>query len=50
MNSVETFADVPIITTRGAEWWKAQGTRGSHGLKFLSVSGHVVRQPGSVTG
>ena len=25
MNSVETFADVPIIVERGAEWWKEQG-------------------------
>ena len=45
MNSVETFADVPIITMNGAEWWNAQGTNGSTGLKFFSVSGHV-EQPG----
>ena len=25
MNSVETFADVPIILERGAEWWKEPG-------------------------
>jgi formate dehydrogenase beta subunit len=41
MNSVETFAHVPIIATRGASWWNEQG-RGDHsGLKFFAVSGHV---------
>jgi len=43
MNSVETFAHVPVIVTRGAAWWNAQG-RGDHaGLKFFAVSGHVER-------
>lgn len=41
MNSVETFADVPVIATRGADWWKAQGVGDSDGLKFFAVSGHV---------
>lgn len=45
MNSVETFADVPIIVSRGAEWWKSQGVDGSDGLKFFAVSGHV-EKPG----
>src|SRR5579875_789026 len=41
MNSVETLAHVPVIATRGAAWWNAQG-RGDHaGLKFFAVSGHV---------
>jgi len=43
MNSVETFAHVPIILQRGADWWKRQGTGGSAGLKFFAVSGHVER-------
>jgi formate dehydrogenase beta subunit len=43
MNSVETFADVPIILERGAEWWKGQGVNGATGLKFFAVSGHVER-------
>ena len=43
MNSVETFAHVPVIAIRGASWWNAQG-RGDHaGLKFFAVSGHVER-------
>jgi formate dehydrogenase beta subunit len=43
MNSVETFAHVPIIVERGAEWWKDQGAGESTGLKFFAVSGHVER-------
>jgi NADH:ubiquinone oxidoreductase subunit F (NADH-binding)/NADH:ubiquinone oxidoreductase subunit E len=43
MNSVETFAHVPVIARNGAAWWHAQG-RGDHcGLKFFAVSGHVTR-------
>jgi NADH:ubiquinone oxidoreductase subunit F (NADH-binding)/NADH:ubiquinone oxidoreductase subunit E len=41
MNSVETFADVPVIVERGADWWKEQGQNGATGLKFFAVSGHV---------
>jgi NADH:ubiquinone oxidoreductase subunit F (NADH-binding)/NADH:ubiquinone oxidoreductase subunit E len=43
MNSVETFAHVPVIATRGATWWKDQGTGEHTGLKFFAVSGHVER-------
>lgn len=43
MNSVETFAHVPIIATRGAAWWKDQGAGEHSGLKFFAVSGHVER-------
>jgi formate dehydrogenase beta subunit len=43
MNSVETFAHVPVILERGADWWRAQGVNGSQGLKFFAVSGHVER-------
>jgi len=43
MNSVETFAHVPVIAERGADWWKAQGVGGGTGLKFFAVSGHVER-------
>ena len=43
MNSVETFAHVPVIARRGAAWWNDQG-KGEHaGLKFFAVSGHVAR-------
>ena len=48
MNSVETFAHVPVIALRGPDWWKAQGRPGENGdehagLKFFAVSGHVER-------
>jgi formate dehydrogenase beta subunit len=48
MNSVETFAHVPVIGLRGADWWNAQGAPSSvdathTGLKFFAVSGHVER-------
>jgi NADH:ubiquinone oxidoreductase subunit F (NADH-binding)/NADH:ubiquinone oxidoreductase subunit E len=41
INSVETFADVPVILQRGADWWTAQGLGDSVGWKFFAVSGHV---------
>ena len=43
MNSVETFADVPVIVQRGARWWADQGVGESVGWKFFAVSGHVER-------
>ena len=45
MNSVETFADVPVIVDRGAEWWNDQGINGGTGLKFFAVSGDIA-EPG----
>ena len=41
MNSVETFAALPIILQRGAEWWKDQGVNGGVGLKFFAISGDI---------
>ncbi|QYN20819.1 NAD(P)H-dependent oxidoreductase subunit E [Amycolatopsis sp. DSM 110486] len=41
INSVETFADVPVILQRGADWWQSQGVGDSTGWKFFAVSGHV---------
>ena len=43
INNVETFANVPPILMRGVDWYKAQGAGGSYGLKFIGVSGDVVR-------
>jgi formate dehydrogenase/NADH-quinone oxidoreductase subunit F len=43
MNSVETFADVPVIVQRGAQAWRDIGLGESVGWKFFAVSGHVVR-------
>jgi len=43
INNVETFANVPSILVRGADWHKAQGLAGAVGLKFVGVSGDVAR-------
>ncbi len=43
LNNVETFANVPQILVRGAEWYRAQGRGGAAGLKFVGVSGDVQR-------
>lgn len=45
INNVETFAAVPVICERGADWWRGQGVGDHAGLKYVSVSGDVV-QPG----
>ncbi len=45
INNVETFAAVPVICTRGADWWASQGAGEHKGLKFVSVSGDVA-EPG----
>jgi NADH:ubiquinone oxidoreductase subunit F (NADH-binding)/NADH:ubiquinone oxidoreductase subunit E len=43
VNNVETFSLVPVILTRGADWFRAQGKNGAPGLKFVSISGDVAR-------
>ena len=45
INNVETFALIPAILLRGAEWFKSQGQNNAAGLKFLALSGHV-QKPG----
>jgi NADH:ubiquinone oxidoreductase subunit F (NADH-binding) len=45
INNVETFAWVPAILLRGADWFRDQGQNGAAGLKFLALSG-CVRKPG----
>ncbi|MCI5076178.1 NAD(P)H-dependent oxidoreductase subunit E [Oricola sp.] len=39
VNNVETFCHAARILDRGAEWFHAMGTEGSHGTKLLSVCG-----------
>jgi NADH-quinone oxidoreductase subunit F len=48
INNVETLAAVPLILTRGAEWYKGLclGNPKSTGTKLFSVCGHVMR-PGN---
>jgi NADH:ubiquinone oxidoreductase subunit F (NADH-binding)/NADH:ubiquinone oxidoreductase subunit E len=43
INNVETFAAVPVLLARGADWWSEQGAPGFAGLKYVSVSGDVER-------
>jgi formate dehydrogenase beta subunit len=43
INNVETFSMVPVILNKGPEWFKAQGKNGASGLKFVGISGDVVR-------
>jgi formate dehydrogenase beta subunit len=43
INNVETFANVPPILLRGIDLYKAQGQGGASGLKFIGVSGDVIR-------
>ncbi len=43
INNVETFSMTPAILARGPEWFKAQGQSGASGLKFVGISGDVVR-------
>ena len=45
LNNVETFAQVPQILVRGADWYRAQGLAGAAGIKFIGVSGDV-QNPG----
>ena len=42
LNNVETWANVPQIISRGAEWYTSIGTERSKGTKLISLSGHVV--------
>lgn len=43
INNVETLALIPLILRDGPEAWKARGVRGYSGLKFIALSGDVVR-------
>jgi formate dehydrogenase beta subunit len=43
INNVETFAFAVSILAQGVDWYKAQGRNGSLGLKFVGISGDVVR-------
>lgn len=42
LNNVETWANVPQIILRGADWFTSIGSENSKGTKLISLSGHVV--------
>ncbi|MFN8386819.1 MAG: NADH-quinone oxidoreductase subunit NuoF [Anaerolineales bacterium] len=46
INNVETFTNVPMIMTNGADWYKTMGTVDAPGVKIFSLSGRV-RKPGN---
>jgi len=41
LNNVETWANVPLIIERGADWYGAIGTEGSKGTKIFSLVGKI---------
>jgi len=41
LNNVETWATVPLIINKGAEWFAGIGTEGSKGTKIFSLVGKV---------
>jgi len=41
LNNVETFANVPMIINRGANWYKNIGTESSPGTKAFALTGTV---------
>ncbi len=42
LNNVETWANVPQIIGKGADWYSSIGTEGSKGTKMISLSGNIV--------
>lgn len=41
VNNVETLANVPVILTRGADWFNSIGTKTSKGTKVFALAGKV---------
>ena len=41
LNNVETWATVPLIINKGADWFRTIGTEGSKGTKIFSLVGKV---------
>lgn len=41
LNNVETYANVPMIITNGAQWYKGIGTEKSPGTKAFAVTGSI---------
>lgn len=46
INNVETFASVPVIVEKGADWFLSLGKPNNGGCKIFSVTGHV-NKPGN---
>ena len=41
VNNVETFANVPVIINKGAEWFSSIGTDKSKGTKVFALAGKI---------
>ena len=41
LNNVETWANVPLIVEKGADWYSKIGTEGSKGTKIFSLVGKI---------
>ena len=41
INNVETWANVPLIIIKGADWYSKIGTKGSKGTKIFSLVGKI---------
>lgn len=46
VNNVETFTNIPLIMTKGADWYKSLGTEDTAGVKIFCLSG-CVNKPGN---
>jgi len=45
LNNVKTFANIPLIFERGADWFSSIGTEGSKGTAVFTLAGKI-RNPG----
>ncbi len=41
INNVETYANIPLIINKGAEWFKSIGTPGNSGTKVFALGGKI---------
>ena len=41
LNNVETWANVPLIINKGADWFTSIGTESSKGTKIFSLVGKI---------
>ncbi|MBQ8045793.1 MAG: 4Fe-4S binding protein, partial [Bacteroidales bacterium] len=41
VNNVETFANIPVIITKGADWFNKIGTEKSKGTKVFALAGQI---------
>jgi len=41
LNNVETWANIPLIINRGADWYSSTGTESSKGTKIFSLVGKI---------